>query len=196
MNRDEARKILGEGATEEQITNLLNNYHIQNSEKVKELERQLKELTDASSKYSDYDEIKSKLENIEKANMTEQERLEEQKKEIAKNLSESKLIVNKAKAKEILAGEDIDEDILSSLVSDDLNATIDRANKMKTTLSNLKDTIAKKTKEELINVDLKPSISNVNQGELDKMTFEKFRTMSVDEQNKFAEEHPEEFENL
>ena len=27
MNRDEAKKILGENATEEQITNLLNNYH-------------------------------------------------------------------------------------------------------------------------------------------------------------------------
>ena len=34
MTRDEARKILGEEATEEQITNLLNNYHIQESAKV------------------------------------------------------------------------------------------------------------------------------------------------------------------
>ena len=38
MNREDARKILGEEATEEQVTNLLNNFHLKENEKVKELE--------------------------------------------------------------------------------------------------------------------------------------------------------------
>ena len=37
MTRDEAKKILGESATEEQITNFLNNYHLNENAKVKEL---------------------------------------------------------------------------------------------------------------------------------------------------------------
>ncbi len=76
MTREDARKILGEDATEEQITNLLNNYHIQESSKVKELEKQINSLNEQNSKYSDYDEIKSKLDEINKANMSEQEKLE------------------------------------------------------------------------------------------------------------------------
>ena len=57
MTRDEAKKILGENATEEQVTNLRNNFH--NSEKAKndkiaQLEKQL-------TGFSDYDEIKIML---------------------------------------------------------------------------------------------------------------------------------------
>ena len=38
MNRELAREILGENATEEQVTNLLNQWHIDESAKIKELE--------------------------------------------------------------------------------------------------------------------------------------------------------------
>ena len=60
------KKDLLKGLTEEQITNLLNNYHIQESNKVKELENQINSLSEQNSKYSDYEEIKSKLNEIEK----------------------------------------------------------------------------------------------------------------------------------
>ena len=196
MNREEARKILGEGATEEQITNLLNSWHIQESAKVKELETQVNDLTQQNTKYSDYDEIKNKLDEINKANMTEQEKLEQMKKEAETNLKNSRIIVNTAKAKEILAGLDLDDDLIKLVVSDDETRTIDSANKLKAKFDSQKDIVAKQTKETLMSADLKPSISNVNPNEDGIMTLDKFSGLSAEEQNKWIEEHPQEFQNL
>lgn len=193
MTRDEAKKILGEGATEEQVTNLLNSFH--NAEKSKNDE--IANLKTQISQFSDYDDLKKQLDDINKAKMTEQERLEEEKKEIEKNLKESRIIVNTAKAKEILAGEEIDDDIIASLVTDNLDTTVAKATKMKQTLTALRDSVSKKTKEDLTTANIDPSMSNVNQNEGDEaMTFEKFSNLSVAEQEKFIEEHPEEFEKL
>lgn len=197
MNREMARKILGEGATEEQITNLLNNYHVEESAKVKELESQLTNLSEQNSKYSDYDEIKAKLDEINKASMTEQEKLEQMKKETETNLKNSRIIVNTAKAKEILAGLNLDDDLVSLVVSDDADKTIASANKLKAKFDSQKELIAKETKESLINVDLKPDLSNVSQntdGVID--SFEKFGKLSASEQEKWLSEHPEEFSKL
>lgn len=191
MNRDKARILLGEGATEEQITNLLNEFH--NNEKAKNAE--IASLNDKLSKVGDYDELKAKLDAIEKANMSEQERLAEEKKQIEANLRNSKMIYNTAKAKEILAGENVDEELLKRLVTDDEASTIANATLFKQTLSNLKESVEKQTRESLATADLKPGITNVTQNE-DKMTFDKFSKLSAEEQNKFINEHPEEFENL
>lgn len=198
MNREEARKILGEGATEEQITNLLNSWHIQESAKVKELEAQVNNLTEQNSKYSDYDSIKKQLDDINKANMTEQEKLEQMKKETEANLKNSRIIVNTAKAKEILTGLDLDDELISLVVSDNADKTIANANKLKAKFDSQKDIVAKQTKETLINVDLKPTVSNVNPNNDDGVinTFEKFGALSAAEQEKWINEHPNEFENL
>jgi len=195
MDREKARKILGENATEEQVTNLLNSWHIEETAKVKELENQLNGLKEQNSKYSDYDEIKSKLDEINKANMSEQEKLEAQKKEIETNLKNSRIIVNTAKAKEILAGLDLDDDIISLVVSDDEAKTISSANKLKAKFDIQKENVAKQTKESLANVDLTPTITNVNQNE-NNMSFDKFNSLSADEQNKWLEENPNGLETL
>ena len=194
MTRDEAKKMLGENATEEQITNFLNSVHTLQSAKVKELENQVNLLTEQNSKYSDYDAIKQQLEEINKANMTEQEKLEAQKKEIETNLKNSRIIVNTAKAKEILAGLDLDDDIISLVVSDDANKTIDSANKLKAKFDIQKETVAKATKESLITQPITPDMTNVNLD--DKMTLDKFSNLSATEQEQFIKEHPTEFENL
>ena len=194
MDREKARKILGEEATEEQITNLLNNWHIDENAKVQELEAQINSLNAVANKYSDYDEIKSKLTEIEKANMTEQEKLEAQKKEIETNLKQSRIIVNTAKAKEILAGLDLDDDLISLVVSDDADKTISSANKLKAKFDSQKENVAKATKESLTSLDLTPSISNVNQNE--GMTLDKFGNMSAEEQIKWMNENPNGLENL
>lgn len=191
MNRDEARKILGEGATEEQVTNLLNNFHDLEKSKNDEIAT----LKAENSKYSDYDAIKSKLTEIEKANMTEQEKLEQMKKETELNLKNSRIIVNTAKAKDILVGLDLDDDTIAMLVSDDETKTISNATKLKEKFDTLKANVEKQTKESLVVADLTPSISNVNQNE-GAMTLDKFSNMSAEEQNKFIMEHPEEFEKL
>ena len=195
MNRDEAKKILGENATEEQITNFLNNYHLNENAKIKEMQDQLNALKNENSKYSDYDAIKSKLTAIEQANMTEQEKLEQMKKEYESNLRESRIIVNRAKAKEILAGENIDDKLIDSFVNDNLDDTIAKVTMFKQTLTNLKDSVAKQTKESLVNADLKPSIPNVNPN-TDVMTLDKFGNMSAEEQNKWLQENPNGLDNL
>jgi len=194
MDREKARKILGEEATEEQITNLLNSWHLDENAKVKELEEQINSLTATANKYSDYDEIKKQLDDINKANMSEQEKLEAQKKEIESNLKQSRIIVNTAKAKEILAGLDLDDELISLVVSDDADKTISSANKLKAKFDSQKENVAKETKESLINIDLTPSISNVNQNE--GMTLDKFGNMSAEEQNKWLQENPNGLENL
>lgn len=194
MNREKAREILGENAMEEQITNLLNQWHIDESNKVKDLESQVNSLTEQNNKYSDYDDLKKQLDDINKANMTEQEKLEAQKKEIEQNLTQSRIIVNTAKAKEILAGLDLDDEIISLVVSDDSQKTINNANKLKAKFDSQKEIVTKKTQEDLTKMNVQPTISNVPQN--GAMTIDNFMNLSAEEQEKFIEEHPEEFNNL
>lgn len=191
MTRDRAKEILGDGASEEQVTAFLNTFHSE----LKSKESQISDLNSKLNSQSDYEELKKKLDDIEKANMTEQEKLENMKKEYEKNLRESKMIVNKAKATEILAGLNISEDIINSLVRDDEQATLTNANNLKAQIEAMREETVRKTKEELATLDVKPNISNVSQND-EGMTWEKFSKLSEEEQNKFVSENPEEFANL
>ena len=95
-----------------------------------------------------------------------------------------------------IVGEELDDEIIASLVSDNLESTVAKANKMKQTLTALRDNVSKKTKEDLTNINLDPSMSNVNPNKDDIMTIEKFNNLTAEEQEKFITEHPTEFENL
>lgn len=194
MNREKARQILGENATEEQVTNFLNEWHNSKKEEQKQYETQLNELQNKINQYSDYDDIKAKLDEINKANMTEQEKMEQQRKEIETNLANSRKIYNKAKAMEILAGENVDEKIIDSLVTDNLDTTLATINALKTNLTAIKDGVAKNTKESLTTLDLTPTMTNVPQN--NTMTMDSFLDLSAEEQVKFMNEHPTEFSNL
>lgn len=193
ISREEIKKKLGENATDEQISAMLDLLHTSE----KNLKDEKNNLQTQLDKLSDYDEMKQKLAEIENEKLTEQERLQKEKEEIAKNLKESRLVKNKAKVMTVLAGLDIDEELVDSLVSEDENVSINKANKLKTKIETLSQEVEKKTKENLTQLNIKP---NVNEKNLDNnngaMTFEKFRSLSQDEQNKFANEHPEEFEKL
>lgn len=191
MTREEAKKILGENATEEQVSNLLNSYH--NSMKTKEAE--LKQAQETLAKYSDYDALKNQLDEINKAKMTEQEKLEADKKTAEENLKQSRIILNKAKAKEVLSGYDIDDELINSLVNDDETLTLKNANLLKTKMDTFKDSVTKEVQSQITSLDVKPTPTNIPQKD-DAMTLDKFSNLSAEEQNKFMEEHPEEFENL
>lgn len=191
MTRDDARKILGEEATEEQVTNLLASFH--GIEKTKNDE--INSLKAQLSEKSDYDDLKKKLDDINKANMTEQQKLDQMLKEAEADRKLAKLEVSRAKAKSILADVNISDEQIEDLVSDNVDDTIAKATRWKETIANLKDTVAKETKESLVNLNLQPDLSNAPQGD-DVMTFEKFATLSASEQEKFMTEHPQEFENL
>ena len=193
ISREEIKKKLGESATDEQISAMLDLLHTSE----KNLKDEKNNLQTQLDKLSDYDEMKQKLAKIENEKLTEQERLQKEKEEIAKNLKESRLVKNKAKVMTVLAGLDIDEELVDSLVSEDENVSINKANKLKTKIETLSQEVEKKTKENLTQLNIKP---NVNEKNLDNnngaMTFEKFRSLSQEEQNKFANEHTEEFDKL
>mgnify|MGYP001772710561 CR=1 FL=1 len=191
MKRDDIKNILGEGATEEQITNLLNAFHNSN----KEEKNTIDELQSKINSMSDYNDLKNQLDEINKAKMTEQEKLDADKKLTAQKLKEANIICNTAKVREVLAGENISDDLIRNLVSDDEGTSLANARALKQTLVDLKESVAKQTKETLVNADLKPSISNVNPNE-DAMTLDKFSNMSADEQNKWLQENPNGLENL
>lgn len=193
MTRDEIKKILGEGATEEQITNTLNALHNQTNA----LNKQISELQSNINQYSDYNDIKKQLDEINKANMSEQERLNAQKEEIAKNLREARIIKNKAKVMEILAGKNFDEEIIDSLVGEDEALSVAKAQKLVNNFESAMADTKKKTEEELANLNVKPNLSNADpNNDNGAMTWERFSKLSTEEQNKFAESHPEEFANL
>lgn len=188
MKREE---LLAKGYSEEQVTDLLNTFHNVNKENAN-LKSQLDKLNELETKYN---EANSKLEEINKANMTEQEKFEEMKKETEKNFRQSKILLNKTKAQNILVGLDIDDELIDTLVSDDEQITINNANKLKAKFETYKENIVKETKESITNLNAKPNTTNIPQGD-EVMTFDRFRTLSQEEQNKFATEHPDEFNRL
>jgi hypothetical protein len=188
MKREE---LLAKGYTEEQVTDLLNTFHSINSEN-----KLLKNEVESKQELVNQNlELQRQLDEINKANMTEQEKLESEKAEVEKNLANARKIYNKAKVKEILAGENIDEQLIDNLVSEDEATTIANANLFKTTLEGLKETVAKQTKESITNLDVKPQPTNIPQGD-DTMTAEKFNSMTLTEQVMWKRENAQEYEQI
>lgn len=188
MKREE---LLAKGYTEEQVTDLLNTFHKVNEEN--------KILTNELGKKSELEaknlELQKQLDEINKASMTEQERIAKEKEEIAKNLKDSRIIKNTALAKDILAGMEVDDKLVKRLVSEDENETVELASLFKTKLDNDKEKHYKEAKESLINANVTPTPTNVPQND-DSMTVEKFNSMTLTEQVMWKKENAQEYENL
>ena len=184
---------LEKGYTEEQVTEILNGFH----ESSKGLQKELADIKAQNVTFAnDNATMKTRLEEIDKANMSEQEKLEQMKKETLKNLSDSKKILNSAKAKEILtetgiSGEELDK-VVNSIVSEDEKLTIENATNIATIYKNIKEQTVKKTKEDLLNMNLKPNYSNKDSNN-GIMTKEEFNKLSYNEQKKLKDERPEEY---
>ena len=194
--------LLAKGFTEEQVTEILNMHHNESLQVNKENERLKGELASANEKVASYSNMEQEYNAYKQSLMTEQEKFEAMKKEAAQNLAMSKKIMNEAQAKTILAqlGGDVDNaklnSLLSSIVSEDSEKTIANANAMVELFKADREQTIKKTKEEIQNLNILPTPSNVPSGEKMVKTFDDFDKLSYDEQVKFAEEHPEEFKNL
>lgn len=191
MSRDDIRKMLGEGATEEQVTNVLNALYTSSKAKDDEINT----LKTKNSQYSDYEELKKYKEDVEKSKMTEQEKIDAMKREIEANLKSSRITKNEATARKILAETNISDTLLARLIDEDEQTTINNANDYLNSYNALKEEVVKKTKEELNTLNLQPNIENkvLDDG---VMTSDKFFDLSSEEQEKFIEEHPNEFNNF
>lgn len=183
---------LAKGFTEEQVTDILNQFHEVNNEN-----KLLKGEKDKNDQLVNQNqELQKQLDEINKANMTEQERIANERAEADKYLSNAKKINNTAKVKEILAGENIDENLIARLVTDDEQESINNATLFKTTLNNLKETTEKLTKESIINTPVKPNPTNIPQQDDGIMTPERFSKMTMTEQTLWKRENAQEYENM
>lgn len=188
--------LLAKGYTEEQVTDILNTLHSVSKDKDKQIADLQSEVLTKGEFETKYNAAQHQLDEMNKANMTEQEKVEAMKKEAEANLRNSKIIVNKAKAKEILSGLDIEESLIDTLVSEDEQATINNANLLKNRFTTFKDTIEKQTRESITNLNVKPETTNVPQQDDGVMTLDKFYKMTNEEQIKFVNENPEAIQNL
>ena len=188
--------LLAKGYTEEQVTDILNTLHSVSKDKDKQIADLQSEVLTKDEYVTKYNAAQHQLDEMNKANMTEQEKVEAMKKEAETNLRNSKIIVNKAKAKEILSGLDIDESLIDTLVSEDEQATINNANLLKNRFTTFKDTVEKQTRESITNLNVKPETTNVPQQDDGVMTLDKFYKMTNEEQIKFVNENPEAIQNL
>ena len=109
------------------------------------------------------------------------------------------LRLNSIEAKSILIGAGVSdaeaEALVASIVKENKDETLKAANLLAAQFNSIKENTAKRTKEELSNIDIKPNPSN-KVVDSETMTRAKFFKLSQAEQNKFAEEHPDEFYKL
>lgn len=183
--------LISKGYTEEQATELLNLFHAENNE-IKANNTQLqKDLNIANQTITELNKAQVQLKQLQQAQMTDQEKLDAMKAETEKNLAESKRIVSKAQAKTIFAEiGGIDDAILDTLVSEDLTQTETNAKALVDLIKSRDEATAKKTKEDLANLNVLPNPSNVQKGGDDKsqMTKEQFAKLSREERTKIFKE--------
>ena len=188
MKREE---LIAKGYTEEQATELLNLFHAENNE-IKASNAQLqKDLNVANQTITELNKAQVQLKQLQQAQMTDQEKLDAMKAETEKNLAESRRIVSKAQAKTIFAEiGGIDDAILDTLVSEDLTQTEANAKALVDLIKSRDEATAKKTKEDLANLNVLPNPSNVQKGGDDKsqMTKEQFNKLSREEKTKIFKE--------
>jgi hypothetical protein len=179
------------GFSEEQTTDVLNEFHSLN----KQITDLQKELENSKVQGKRVEELEKQLDEINKSKMTEQEKIDANLRESEEIKRKAQIALNTANAKNILAGYDVGDEILESIVVGDEQTAINKATLLKAKFDTLKDNTTKQVKEELSNLNAKPNPSNVlNQD--DSMTIEKFSKMTMLEQKKWKDEHLDEYHEM
>lgn len=188
MRREE---LIAKGYTEEQATELLNLFHAENNEIKANNTKLQNDLKVANTTIAELNKVQVAFNQMQQSQMTEQEKVAAMKAEAEKNLAMSKKIVSKAQAKTIFAEiGGIDDAILDTLVSEDLTQTEANAKALVELIKSRDEATAKKTKEDLANLNVLPNPSNVQKGGDDKsqMTKEQFVKLSREEKTKIFKE--------
>lgn len=188
MKREE---LIAKGYTEEQATELLNLFHAENNEIKANNTKLQNDLKVANTTIAELNKVQVAFNQMQQSQMTEQEQVAAMKAEAEKNLAMSKKIVSKAQAKTIFAEiGGIDDAILDTLVSEDLTQTETNAKALVELIKSRDEATAKKTKEDLANLNVLPNPSNVQKGGDDKsqMTKDQFNQLSREERTKIFKE--------
>lgn len=193
MKREELTAL---GYTDEQVTQLLDLMHKTNNNITKENEKLKADLDTANNKIVGLTQIEQEYNTLKQSQLTEQEKQSLKEKEIEERLSNARKIDNKAMAKEIFSEiGGVSEDVLNSVVTDDTEQTKKNATAVLNQINSVKEATVNQTKQEMSELDIKPTASNNLETKVE-MTWKKFDSMTSDEQEKFVEEHPEEFAKL
>lgn len=206
MTREEVKKILGEDATDVQISNFLNYHH--SYEKTKNDE--INSYKTTINEHSDYDTIKKELDDLKKANMTNEELLVAKQKELDDALAKTKeeqlkflKKQNSLEAKSILMEAGITDEeqlknILGSISSDNKELTINNANNLANSIKAIKESTEKTIKAQLMNNEPNPSESSGKKSNSDTtMTKDKFMKLTYAEQKEWKDTNGEEaYHNL
>ena len=200
MKREE---LLAKGYSEEQVSELLDLFHKNNANLIKQNESLTSDLENANNKIAGLSEKEKELNSIKQAQLSDSEKMalkvkeiEEREKISKQKEMEAAKVLNKAKAKVILSEiGGVSDSVLDSLVTDNEETTIQNATDLLNQFKTFKEETVNKTKEELSSLDIKPTPSNATQTN-EGMTWEKFTSLSDEEQSKFQEEHPDEFAKM
>ena len=191
----ELEKILGNeelSAEEKQkeINKLTGSCFVSKANHQKAIDKLNGEITGYKESITEKDE---ELDKIKTAQLSDEDKLKKALADAEKARKEALVDKNKIQAEKILAKsgmseEDIEE-IIDGLVSEDLEETKNKANKIATVMAKQIELTEQKVKEKLIDEVQKPNNGN---GKKDKkVTQEDFDKMTFDEMIKFKEESPE-----
>lgn len=200
MKREE---LLEKGYTEEQVSELLDAWHKANANLSKENEKLKTDLGQANEtisglnqKVSGLTKVEEEYNAIKQSQLTDEEKRKLALEEAEKKQREANKIYNTAKAREIFSEiGGISDEVLSSIITDDEKTTVANATNLLNLIKTRDEAIEKTTTEKLTSLDLKPNPSNTSPQD-NVMTWEKFDSLSSDEQMKFAEEHPDDFAKM
>ena len=200
MKREE---LLEKGYTEEQVSELLDAWHKANANLAKENEKLKTDLGQANEtisglnqKVSGLTKVEEEYNAIKQSQLTDEEKRKLALEEAEKKQREANKIYNTAKAREIFSEiGGISDEVLSSIITDDEKTTVANATNLLNLIKTRDEAIEKTTTEKLTSLDLKPNPSNTSPQD-NVMTWEKFDSLSSDEQMKFAEEHPDDFAKM
>ena len=203
MEKIERKTLLEKGYTEEQTTELLDLIHGLNANLTKEneslkadLATKNEEISGLNQKVTGLSKVQEELNSIKQSQLSDEEKRKLALEQAEQDRKEARIILNTAKAREILSPlGGIDEKVLNSIVSDDETTTINNATNLLNLIKTRDEQTVSKTTEQLSSIDVKPTPSN-NLNQDTQMTWEKFESLSVEEQSKFQEEHPDEFAKL
>ena len=195
--------LLAKGYSEEQVTELLDLFHKNNANLTKQVESLSSDLASANEKIAGLAEVQKELNSIKQAQLSDSEKMAlkvkeiEEREKISKQKEiEAQKVLNESKAKVILSEiGGVSDSVLKSLVTDNEETTIQNATDLLNQFKTFKQETELKTKEAMSSLDIKPGASNATQSS-EGMTWEKYTTLSDEEQSNFQEQHPDEFAKL
>lgn len=183
--RDLLKDAYREGMTADEIIAALDGIELP-ADHSAEIERLKNALSKSNSEAADYrKQLREKMSADELKAKEDSDKLEELQSKYDALLKESEITKNKARLLALGYEDKLAAETAEAIVNGELDKVF--ANQKKHL-----DSVEKKIREEVLTSTPRPTGGNGSE----TMTLDKFRKMSIEEQFKFSQEHPEEYKTL